>query len=152
MLKGNKWKAAPLLCSVTLVLTDSHQRMTQVWMLEKTNRLPRQLVMKELQTCTPSLKCTYTMYSAANMQTLQKRGKTLRYIRTFLKYLKAVWAIAPSSYVWALSADTNHSPTSQLPVKRFLDWVQGVLTITLYLGFLTCVCHRKSFTPLIPAL
>lgn len=69
---------APQSCSATVVRPVSHERILQLWMHEKTNSTD-----------------THSTYSAANTQTLQKRGKTLRCSWGFLKYLTEVWVNTP---------------------------------------------------------
>lgn len=87
------------------------------------NKLKNKYSKKYLGMCwilqlTHSLSHTHTTLSAENMQTLQKRWKSLRCTRGFLKCLKEVWVISASSSVSALSENPDRRPTSQLHVSQ----------------------------------
>lgn len=145
----------PLSCSVTLALPDSHQRMTQVWTLEKTNPLPHQSAMKELQTSTPSTHTQCTVLQICRLY--RKEGKLSGTLEVFsnISLPPPVWerSVQKPTTVQhrsCLSEDfwTGFRCFDYNTILRFLDlWLPQKIFLTTHSCSVNVQCklHSDSF-------
>lgn len=151
MFKLNKWKASLVLCDITFTILTSKSDAGWDTRENKPSRLasPR----RSWKSRRPADRLTNARTQRTALQICRlyrKEGKLSGTLDVFSNIWKQFGG-GDLCYPLLLCerAQCKHPLQSNITAacQEVSGLGSGVWTITLYLGFLTCVCYRKSFTP-----